>query len=406
MAQIFKLRFGDDLRRYSSSTPLSSLEELRNLCHTLFQIPPSLVQLTFMSGDVPVVLTPDSFPVLQVLNLPVIPITVSVQEPVPFQGFPSIASDALPLPYSVSFLPPSSAAPFTPSPSPTPAPTQPAPQLAPVLHLPTFIPHKPTHASVRSPRKKEAGTSVPMKYRVMIWSLQDEFPEATEFRVLQLLIKLALDVPTIRQQLRELQSSQVLRRDNGRRGRPKRQPAPPLYFPVPFQEKVRTLVQCGFEQDRVIDVLIQYGGSAKHASLALIGENPMSASIQQAAVRVGADASIRGATLSPLTEPTDHPLTMDQRVVDSLLLLQRTHGFDTHQIYKAAESIARSPSSSPDVRAREAVINSIPAATVEALNSLSQMGFSDTVGNIVLLEKHKGDLSRVIDELMGRNRWI
>lgn len=252
--------------------------------------------------------------------------------------------------------------------------------------------------------KKATGPEVPLKWRTIIWNMQDEFPEATESRVLTTLIKFGGRVAEVREQLRELSRTRVLIRDTGRRGRPKRSPAPSLFFPRGFQNKVKTLMELGFPMERVIDCLISNGGSATQASLQLMDTAAIPPSRDGAADyhRRAVEASVMARQARPDTEVLDPPLTMDQRVVDSLLLLERIHGFDRTQIYRAAESLARPRT--PATEIKDQIVGSIPPETMDALATLSRMGFTDTVNNIVLLNKHKGNVTQVVDELTRASR--
>lgn len=281
--------------------------------------------------------------------------------------------------------------------------------------LPPSSPVRPTSEANKTPPgwtligpngKKISGLEVPLKWRTIIWNLQDEFSQATESRVLTTLIKFGGRVADVREQLRELAANRALIRDTGRRGRPKRSPAPPLYFPRGFQNKVKTLMELGFPIERVIDCLISNGGSATQASLNLMETAAIPPS-RDAAVdyhRRAIDASVMARQTRPDTEVLDPPLTMDQRVVDSLLLLERTHGFDRTQIYRAAESLARPRT--PTAEIKEQIVSSIPPETMEALATLSRMGFTDTVNNIVLLNKYKGNVAQVVDDLTRTHRWL
>ena len=247
------------------------------------------------------------------------------------------------------------------------------------------------------------GVEVPLKYRHLIWNIQDEFREATEFRVLTLLIKFAGNLSQIRYEMKNLTRNQVLRQDSGRRGRPKKMPAPPLFFPRGFQQKVRTLVEAGFPQEKVIDALILNGGSAEQASLALIETEPQqSPETIYHHHRRAVEASVAHPHDGRFgSEPLDRDITLDQRVVDSLLLLERTLGFDRSQIIKAADSLSGRSSGSPstDSAARSRVLQSIPPNLSSSLSVLSGMGFNDSMLNLYLLERHKGNIAAVIEEL-------
>ncbi|MDP2435018.1 MAG: hypothetical protein Q8P67_04695 [archaeon] len=374
---VLKVALGSDIRRFRPAQPLHSIADLQALVREVFALQPyPPVELLQVTPEGLVLLDALSF--ARALHSAAPDALISLQVRVPPSFYPPLVAEPLASPHHQV---------YQPQPPPVPQPHSCA----------------SSRPASQKPPQQPPSIPVPHKYRQIVWSLQDEFREATEWRALTLLIRLACNVPLVREEMRTLSRGQLLLKDVGRRGRPKKMPPPPLYFPKAFQSKVRTLMEAGFPADLVVDALMANGGSAQQASLALIGAAPDPAHPDAAyhQHRRAVEASVadpHDARFGP--EPLDRVITLDQRVVDSLLLLERTQGFDRQQIIKAAESLSTSASAQSPARSR--VLQSIPAHMSSALALLSGMGFHDAMLNLFLLERHKGNIAAVIDELSGR----
>src|SRR3989338_6799737 len=167
--------------------------------------------------------------------------------------------------------------------------------------------------------KERSPVKVPLIIKEQITALQASFPEATEHRCLRVLIKNGGKFEQAVDELKVLKQNSTLKSDKGRRGQFRHHED--MLFPNAFQKKTFTLEDMGFPREAAIWSLFNNGGSLTEATLSLLKDGPQRTDASLLDLRTRAlEASI--LSNPELDFSPDNPITMDQRVVDSLLFLQ------------------------------------------------------------------------------------
>mmetsp|Transcript_470 Transcript_470/g.637 ORF Transcript_470/g.637 Transcript_470/m.637 type:complete len:437 (-) Transcript_470:117-1427(-) len=296
--------------------------------------------------------------------------------------------------------------------------------------------------------KRRAGKRImmPEDFKAKVDVVTEKFPTCTVMRAVSTLIKWGGNLANSLADIDTLQAQGQLSRDGKRRRRhPTKYKA--LYFPMFFKKKVWALEDMGFtNQKQIINVLIKNGGSVTHATLELLQLQPkMDKATIESTKMAALESSIVATQDVPSDRYSDRHIDSendDYKLPDfiktgSIYLEQMgyskndrslhiellcKHGGDTRAVRKELDRIERERKEQAEMikiqqemaqlKIEEAkkkqmfvnMMSSLPSEIVEALSLLNGMGFTDTVRNISLLDKHKGSIDGVINELTGQNR--
>jgi hypothetical protein len=278
---------------------------------------------------------------------------------------------------------------------------------------------------------------------VQIEYMQQRYKRATQVRCLRSLIRMGANLDLALDELKQLDKQGILAKDENRRR------YDPLHFPLPFARKVNELktMELG-DEDAIVEALMRSGGSATEATLFLIER---SATPKSDVSIVNAKMTALGASIvaSPVggAASARQPITareqrqQDVDAVSSMLpdfiLAGVAHlealgysdrrrivhhlcacGGDTLEAAerlrieaeqrqaerRIAEQRRREEMHRADeqrkLEFKQSFADSLPNHIVDALSVLSGMGYEDTMKNIILLDKHKGNVEKVVEELV------